>query len=223
MIDELLQVVAPHYCYGCGQIGGSLCVNCKYDIIDEGFERCIVCASPSPVGICSSCRTSYDKAWCVGERTDALRRSIDALKFERARAVHKSLAELLDERLPVLPAETIVVAVPTIASHIRKRGYDHTKLIARYFARKRNLRHVDALQRTSNTKQLGASRKQRFLQAEAAFSCPASLDSNQPYLLIDDIVTTNATVRYAARELKVAGAKDVWVAVLARQVLDKTG
>jgi predicted amidophosphoribosyltransferase len=48
------------------------------------------------------------------------------------------------------------------------------------------------------------------------------LDEAPVYLLIDDVVTTNATLRYAADALMTAGAKTVWVGVAARQPLDKT-
>lgn len=58
-------------------------------------------------------------------------------------------------------------------------------------------------------------------QAKGAFTCKASLDTDVPYLLIDDIVTTNSTLRYAAQALKGGGASQVWVAVVAHQPLDK--
>ncbi|HRJ06795.1 MAG TPA: phosphoribosyltransferase family protein [Candidatus Saccharibacteria bacterium] len=221
MIDEILQIVAPHHCYGCGNSGAVLCPNCKYDIIDEASSGCIVCQNPAIGGICSNDISTYDKAWYVGDRADALRRTIDAYKFERVRAAHKPLVDLLNSHLPVLPFGTAIVPVPTIATHIRQRGYDHTKLIARRLAAIRKRSFLDILARKSDSMQRGASRKQRFAQAETAFICRKALDPTVPYLLIDDIMTTGATLRYAAKTLKDAGADEVWVAVLARQPLDR--
>lgn len=221
MIDNILQILAPHHCYGCGQVGAVICTNCKYNITEEPFSGCIVCSRPSNVGICSKCQTSYEKAWCVGERVDALRQTIDGLKFERVRSSHKVLADLLNETLPILPQETRIVPIPTIASHVRQRGYDHTALIAHRFARLRNIKLDPVLMRATNSKQRGSNRKQRFKQAESAYICNSLLDPELPYLIIDDIVTTGATLQHAAKVLKDAGAKEVWVAVLARQPLGK--
>lgn len=221
MINKVLRIIAPHYCYGCAKIGTTLCENCKYDIVDEAVDVCMVCAQPSSVGICKLCHTSYDRAWFVGERSDILERIINAYKFERVIDASNSFASLLDMRLPVLPPDIIVIPVPTIAPHVRQRGYDHTARIAKLFGAHRNLAVRAVLRRRDSHMQRGRNKKDRFAQAETAFYCDSPLDPQAIYLLIDDVVTTNATVRYAASALREAGATTVWVAVLARQPLDK--
>jgi ComF family protein len=221
MINRLLQIVAPHHCYGCGKTGLLLCSNCKYDIADEPFEACLVCALPSQAGICAHCQTSYEAAWCVGERVDTLEALINGLKFARVKDAAAVLGELLDARLPELPATTVVVPIPTVSTHIRQRGYDQTLLIARQLSRRRNMILKQELSRRDRHTQRGQNKRARFEQAKTAFECRGSLDPAVPYLLVDDVVTTNATVRYAAQALKDAGAQIVWVAVTARQPLDK--
>jgi ComF family protein len=221
MINQLLGIVAPHHCYCCGKIGTILCGNCKYDIVDDPFEGCIVCEQPARSGICRSCTTTYSQAWCVGERAGSLRSVIDGLKFERVKDGAAVLASLLDERLPVLPSQTVIVPVPTIAPHIRQRGYDHTRLIAKTLGSHRKLAVRQILRRTDTHMQRGQNRAQRMKQAERAFVCNVVLDGSVPYLLVDDVVTTNATLQYAAACLQAAGAQTIWVAVLARQPLDK--
>ena len=139
MIDGLLALVAPHHCSGCHEIGTLLCDNCKYDISSEWSERCIQCLAPSPTGICSHHRAAYKKAWFVGERKDTLQHLIGGLKFQNTKAAAKHLADLLNDHLPDLPADTIIIPIPTAASHIRERGYDHMLLIAQHLAQKRNL------------------------------------------------------------------------------------
>jgi ComF family protein len=145
---------------------------------------------------------------------------IDAYKFENTCAAYGSLADLLHARLPDLPANTIVVPIPTISSHIRQRGYDHTLLIARSLAKRRGFVVTPLLRRQTDTKQRDATRRQREQQAEAAFYIQGAVDETRPYLLIDDIATTGATLRHAARKLKEAGAGTIWVAAIARQPLD---
>lgn len=222
MIDDLLQIIAPHHCCGCDKIGTLLCDNCKYDIVSEPLETCVACGKglASKTGICASCRVPYDRAWCIGERHDTLQRLIGNYKFTNARAAYRPLARLLDEQLPVLPESVRIVPVPTVASHIRERGYDHMLLIARELGRLRALPVEALITRQTATKQRDATRRQRIVQAKQAFICTRPLDEEAIYLLLDDVVTTGATVKYAAHALVDAGAKTVWVAAISRQPLD---
>lgn len=156
----------------------------------------------------------------MGERTDELRRTIDKYKFDNARAAHKILAELLSERIGQLPSSVIVAPIPTIPSHIRQRGYDHTLLLARELASLQKLHLIPhLLKRVTNTQQRGATKKMRRVQAKEAFKVTTSVDGGI-YLLIDDIITTGSTVNFAAKSLLNAGSDEVWVAIIARHALD---
>ena len=220
MINRLLQMVAPHYCYGCAKVGSLLCDECKYDITEDSLSGCIVCLSPSLSGVCLGCRTSYQRAWCVGERSDVLRDLINGYKFERAEAAYLSLASLLDLHLPQLPADTVLVPVPTIRRHIRQRGYDHVLLLARELGRLRGIPVQPIVTRRNNLVQLGKNRRDRKLQAAESFHAVGPLDQ-KTYVLIDDVITTGATLSAAAKSLKDVGAEYIWCAVIARQPLEK--
>lgn len=221
MIDRILSYIAPHLCCGCGKTGTILCDNCKYDIVIDKSLRCISCGVPLlSLGVCNRCVVPYARAWCVGERSGVLQRVIGGFKFQNVYAAYKPLADLLLDTLDELPAETVVVPVPTTAGHIRERGYDHTALLARRVAKIRQLTSRSVLCRVTTTKQRDASRAQRIAQAKKAFAVRGYIDTTVPYLLIDDVVTTGATIHYAAKALRDAGAREVWVAVIARQPLD---
>ena len=221
MIDTLLSFVAPHLCCECSKIGTLLCHYCKYNIISDMFLQCIVCGAPAEKrGICTTCRPPYEQAWCVGERSGSLQRLIDLYKFQNTYAAYRPLGDLLLGALPHMPPETVIVPIPTVPGHIRRRGYDHSLLLARYIAKKRGLVMQKALRRTTSTTQRGVGRRQRITQAKQAFKAPKPLSSDVPYLLIDDVVTTGATLHYAAKELEAAGATQIWAAAIARQPLD---
>lgn len=222
MIDALLSYVAPHHCSGCDISGTLLCDNCKYDIISEPFLQCAACGKNTAGrnGLCSQCRVPYARAWCVSARRDQLQRLIGNFKFTNAKSAAAPLAELLHKHLPELPADTIIVPVPTANSHIRQRGYDHMLLVARRLGKLRQLPVDTSLIRVTDTKQRSASARQRDVNAKSAFACPSILDANAHYLLIDDVITTGATVKYATLALQDAGAKTVWVASISRQPLD---
>jgi len=221
MIDDAIGFIAPHHCCGCGVIGTLLCDDCKYNIIDELNSVCIVCKRPTlSKCLCNSCNVPYDRAWVVGERNGALQRLIGLYKFERTRSGYKILGDLLHCVLPKFSPDVVIVPVPTVPSHIRERGYDHIMLISRYIARTRGLSCKALIIRKTNTKQRQASSSDRERQAKRAFTVNKKLDPNIPYLIIDDVFTTGATIKYAAKALKDAGAKNIWVAVIARQTLD---
>lgn len=226
MLDGLMSLIAPHHCSGCGIRGTLLCDNCKYDILEDTFVGCASCGKrlAGKSGICARCRVPYARAWCVAERRDTLQRLIGNFKFTYTRSAYKPLAELLHEHLPELPRNTVIVPVPTAHSHIRERGYDHMLLVARQLSRLRDRPLENKLLcRATNTKQRSESARKRTKQARVAFETTRPADPSAIYLLIDDVITTGATVKYASKALLDAGAKEVWVASISRQPLDQQG
>ena len=221
MLIRFSDLLAPHYCCSCGEIGAILCDYCKYNIISERVMQCISCErlTGGDESLCRQCALPYSRAWCVGVKTDELEKVIEAYKFGRAKSAYQLLAQLLDEVVPLLPDDTIVTAIPTVAAHIRERGYDHAALLARRFAATRRYTYSTPLVRLTKTRQRGASRRQREAQAKEAFRAISTVTGT--YLLIDDVFTTGATVKYAAQALHDAGASEVWVVVLARQPFRK--
>lgn len=222
MIDRLLTVIAPHYCYGCGEVGHPLCDNCAYDIIHDGYDACLVCGKPSLSGVCQACAPDlpFSSAMCVAARSGVARRLLDEYKFERARAAAVTIAGLMHACYPDLPSGMIVTTIPTISSHIRQRGYDHAALLARRFVRLRGLEYRSLLERNTRVVQRGNGRQVRERQMQGAFACGQAL-GDRPVLVFDDIYTTGATLRAAASALAARTSGEVHVAVFVRQPLEK--
>lgn len=219
MLERLLSTIAPHHCYGCGILGSILCEYCKNYLLDEPFLRCIVCDGPTDEGALCLCHdVPYLRGWCVARREGAISKVIDAYKFERVMAAHETLAALLDAVVPQLPEQTVIVPIPTTPKNVRIRGYDHMLLVARSFASKRKLRCSPLLRRRNNiTQHFTKSAQERKEQAKSFFGVAPGVSSDVPYLILDDIMTTGATLESAARTLCDAGATEVWVGVLTRQ------
>ena len=220
MLDHTLALIAPHHCYGCGMIGSVLCECCKTDILDEQFLNCVVCGSPQ-VGdnLCRGHKKEYERLWCVAKRADVTERLIDAYKFHGVRAAYAACSRLLYERLPELPPATVIVPIPTAPRNLRIRGYDHMLLVARELGRLSGLQVTPLLRRRNNvTQHFAKTAAERKKQAQEFFEVRERLDGTPPYLLIDDIFTTGATLDAAARCLWEAGAEMVWAVVIARQV-----
>ena len=199
-----------------------MCDSCKYDIVSEPFERCLVCLLPSAdSNLCRSCAGAHSivDAWCVAARSDSLKTLLDRYKFVSARAAGGVATTLLDARLPILPDDIVITTVPTAATNQRSRGFDHTAHIARKLARSRGLTYLSTLRRLDNTTQHFRARAERLKLSADSFEIigkpPLKL------LLIDDIYTTGATVRACVGALKSAGVSEVYVAIIARQTLDE--
>lgn len=221
MLIVLKQLILPDYCSSCGEIGDILCENCKSDIIAEVSNICPSCRSPQPrSGECGRCVLPYSHAWYVGDHRGSLDKLVSASKFGSNRAGCDAQAELLDRILPRLPDNTVVVPVPTIARHIRERGYGHAERIARTLARRRGVSSIECIGRKTQYIQHGSSRSDRKRQAANSYFVNLNIDPAATYLLVDDVYTTGFTMHYVAQALRDAGASDVWIAVTSRQPID---
>lgn len=224
-IDLLLGAVTPHICKGCGAVDNGLCAECFADIIDTGYDYCISCGVlTTHDNLCGDCRAklAIDRAFVVGPRMGALRRLVGDFKFNSERGHAATIAQLLDATLPTLPTGTVVIPIPTIAPHIRRRGFGHTELVARVFARYRKLRYNSRLlKRATNSVQHGLSAADRRREAARAFMVnPRRVVVPREILLIDDIYTTGSTIIAASKLLRAAGVETINIAIVARQVKD---
>lgn len=219
MINQLLSLVAPHHCYGCGIPGVIICSCCENYILLEPFSDCVICgASSAHDNLCSNCKPSFDRAWAASRRQGELSNIINDYKFSRLRTADKPLARILSSGLPVMPENTVIVPIPTTLKNIRVRGYDHILLIAKKLSKIKNIPVACLLRRNNNTTQhLTESAKVRREQAKSFFNIKGTIDPDKTYLVIDDIFTTGSTIESACHTLKQAGTKTVYIAILARQ------
>jgi predicted amidophosphoribosyltransferase len=156
---------------------------------------------PTPIHL-ASCRSlaAYDDA----------REAVLALKNGGERALVTPLADRLAALVPSVDG-LVVTWAPTGASRRAHRGFDQAELLARAVARRRRLRTQQLLRRQPGPAQAGATGAERRRQPRfEARRCHA------PVLLIDDVLTTGATLSAAARALLASGAPEVHGLVVAR-------
>lgn len=169
---------------------------------------------------CPNCEMELLGLWAVGWRRGVLKKLVSEFKYESVRAIGEVLAEMLNEAIPdlakILPegAEVVVVPLPTIGKHVRRRGLDHTLILARKLAKKRGWKCEQILTRVVDTVQVGAKVKERREQAERAYKVSRGVDSRKYYLLLDDVWTTGASMKAVERVIREAGATKVMGAVI---------
>lgn len=219
MLDSLFSTFAPHYCLSCGRFGRQICDYCFYDIELSIRETCMVCHRLLQRQQCRTCRNLHGVRQIVlGEREGILERMMDEYKFACRRETHRVFAQLLDVHMPHFPAGSQIVPIPTAPSHIRRRGFDHTRDIYKRFATTRELAYAPLLSRLHNSAQFGATAAQRRYQAARAFKLNADvINVDTHYLLCDDIVTTGASMSAGVKLLRGAGAQHITVVALLQQ------
>lgn len=213
--------MAPHRCLNCGSEGTLLCAWCLPDAFPRLPSRCFACQKAAADSTtCVKCRRHIPikRIWAATQYEGLAHKLLHAYKFERALAAATIIASAISEALPYLPKDTIIVPVPTATSRIRQRGYDHAELIASHVAKLRGLNMIKAACRLTQSRQVGANRRQRKTQLQGAFIVTQpNVIKGASVLIIDDVATTGATLEALAGPLKSAGAKTICAAVFAQR------
>jgi len=178
--------------------------------------RCYRCLRPSLSGLtCPDCSaiSSLHRVQAATAYAGVAKELVWRLKSAGAKTAPRHMADLLVSRLSVTP-RTVIIPVPTATSRVRSRGYDQAKLLAHELSRKTRLPYRDCLVRSGKTRQVGTSRRQRLNQLHDAFRVKNARNlTAMDVLLVDDVMTTGATLEIAATTLRSAGAGRVEAAV----------
>ena len=224
LLERTISIIAPHHCFSCSKESNVLCEACALQVFGDALAACVLCGAPTiDAKICKGCasQTVLRHVWVASEYDGVVKRLIQAYKFERLKAAAIPLAAGMADALPYLGEDVLVVHVPTATNRIRQRGYDQSKLLAREIARLRGWRHVPALRRKHQLRQVGSTRAQRQVQALQAFEWTGVDIAGAHVLLVDDVTTSGATLVAAAKILAAAGAARVDAVTCAKQVLEK--
>ena len=228
-----VDVVLPPSCLLCGApVGdsGALCPDCWNRVSFIGRPCCARCGLPfdieaAPDAVCGDCaRTppAYDRARAAFRYEGAGRELILAFKMaDRSWVAPRLAAWLHRAAAPLLPDADLVVPVPLHRWRLLARRFNQAAVLAGLLARETEaLAAPDLLVRTRRTPpQTRLSRAARRRNVRGAFAVRPSrahLVAGRSVLLVDDVLTTGATVSACARALRNAGAARVDVATLAR-------
>lgn len=149
-----------------------------------------------------------------------IRRALAALKYTGSSRLAPILAELAAptlDRLLAITGPAALVPVPVHAERQRARGYNQAGLIAEELARRCDLTVVDALKRIRpTTRQHRLDRAARLRNLRDAFEAGGPVPRTA--VVVDDIITTAATLEACARVLRGSGCANVYALAIAREV-----
>ena len=217
-IGEALDLALPVTCGGCARPGTAWCRVCASDVAGgwEGPAR-QVWPSPTPAG--------FPPTWAAARYEGPLRHALSAYKDDARRDLARPLADLLAAAVTAAyPADAratvLLVPVPTTAQARRRRGDAPLETLARRTASRLPRGVAVCLDSGALTvrrrlaDQSGLTTRARAANLEGAFTAPDRV-AGCPVIVVDDVVTTGATLVEAARALHAAGVPVVAAACIA--------
>ena len=232
----VLDAVLPPRCLKCGDIlsaAQGLCPDCWQKLTWLGAPSCACCGQPFPfdageASLCGAClqqRPAYDRARAVFRYDDDSRDLVIGLKHaDRTESVPVLAAWMSRAGAGLLESTELIVPVPLHWTRLATRRFNQAGLLAQAIGRSAGLPVLpEALCRRRATRSQGhLGRLARFRNVKGAIAVSerhASAVANRRILLIDDVITTGATVESAAKALiSAGGARNVDVLALAKVV-----
>ena len=217
----MLGFIFPEVCLICAENKGYICNKCLKTFPRPCF-KCFRCSRKNPFGLyCTSCRKKDlpDRILAGLAYQGKLKDAIYQYKFEDAYKLSEDFSKSL---IPIVKGiknykRYVLTFVPLSRSRERYRGYNQSKLLADKVACYLKMQVLDLLERKGQdeTQVTSKTKLARKRNIKGVFSVKKDIKIPENIILIDDVVTTGATVEEATRVLKRAGVKKVVVVALA--------
>jgi ComF family protein len=219
LAGSALDFAFPATCSGCGREGPALCAACL-----PALDARLALPGGTPIGLAADLPAPLlQLEWCA-PFAGPVRAALHDLKYAGERRLAEPLGSAVARRWGRVGSGTqIVIPVPVHAERERRRGYDQAALIAEVAARELGLPMTRALERGRATvAQFELGRDERAANVAGAFRLRASgggsgLVVGHWVLLVDDVVTTGATLAACATALLRGGARAVSAIAVARE------
>lgn len=209
---------------GCRAFGAYLCTSCfaKVSFTDTGF--CVACQKAAIGGLTHPvCRKAFmiDGVFSSVVYRGVSKKLVYQFKYKpHVTDLQKTLLEFFYEGLiqkevlfAALQKGGVFIPIPLYKARLRKRGYNQSQLLAKGLSQKFALPMLDCLERIKNTQtQVGLSKDEREDNIHGAFVLKQGVELTgiEQVFLVDDVVTSGATLKEAAKVLKKAGIENVW-------------
>jgi ComF family protein len=209
IFKAFLDFLFPQNCLGCGIQGVFLCDNCLNALpqcYETGFDRPKIFAA-----------TFYEN--------DIVKNAIRRFKYHGVKSLAEPLAELIFTRCDLVnfttrPRLVVIIPIPLSKKRLKQRGYNQAELLAKSLSDKMSIRMIsNVLYKIKETlSQVEIKDKEKRLEnIKGAFAVKnPEIIKDKTVILVDDIVTTGATLKEARRVLMEAGAKKVIGLVVAK-------
>ncbi len=232
-IEALGRTIFPPVCVACGRPpceGGHLCCDCDADLdLLRAAPACPRCGSSSgphisAEGLCGRCRASsfsFDATARVAPYVDPMMKMLCRYKYRGSEYLDFYLADLMIRSLEQTMWHKNIEAVVPVPSHWMRRiteGVHPVMALAAQIGRRLNVPCLPVMRRVRFERhQIGLSLSDRIRNVQGAFALRPGVDVEDARIcVVDDVMTSGATLNEVAKVLKNAGARNVYNLVLAR-------
>jgi ComF family protein len=228
--ENILDILFPKICVGCGKEGKFLCADCGVKIKLSDKFICLNCGEPSIFGkTCAKCRdaVALDGALAATEYGNPIvRQAVYDWKYGLVKEMGEALGGLflhyLERHKTIFAAfdRPLILPIPLYKKRRLSRGFNQADKLAEIISKFFRYERAEILVRTKQTiPQSELEGEERQKNMAGVFSLlPGAKEkiSGRAVILVDDIYTSGATMNECAKLLKAAGAKEVWGVTLAR-------
>ena len=220
-----LDVLFPKHCLVCNYEGQLICANCLGKLITDKKQVCINCQRPSILGLthpkCMSPQSPDALMTFYNYHDPAVAKILVAGKYyflpEVYEILGKEIAGAITGGSKNFLANAIIVPVPLHSQRQRWRGFNQAEILATTLTRQTGLPIKHLLKRIKPTRvQKDLSQAQRLQNIRDVFQITSPEARGKNVLLVDDVVTTGATLREAVKVLKRNGTAKVICLAVAR-------
>lgn len=218
MRPALLDLLLPPACAACGRFGSVLCAECQRSFTRPDPGDFVVADAGVVLG------TALTLGLGAFVFTGPMRRALGRLKYAAAARAARPLAEAAAPALRRLTAvagtTAVLVPAPLHVARQRQRGYNQAALLAAELARVTGLPTADILERHAATERMHhLDRAARLRNLRGAIRLRAGTGARpRTAIVVDDILTTSATLEACASVLLEGGAESVYGFAIAREV-----
>jgi len=235
LFKKVLDFIYPRICISCGKVNFEnhldyICEDCGKNILNSN-ARCLRCGEPllgkyeDSRETCAKCfevKFHFERAYCPTLFVDANAEVIKELKYKSGFHLLNDIVKIFnsDPLFKEFTKDAILIPVPLHSSKMRKRGFNQTYEIAKALCKNSdNLKYANILKRITHTEtQTQLHRSERAENIKNAFALKKnSLDKNSKIILLDDIITTGATLNECAKVLKKAHFTNVRAMAFAKR------
>ena len=221
-----------YVCYVCGKEldekhrEHSLCEKCLGKLPYRQAETCPVCGKyvtrPGPCVACNNANLPYKKAYAPFDYSGSIRSMVVNYKDRSKPWLHTYIAKFLIDYAKGMELKgDYIVYVPSSEQAIKRRGFEHNKKIAEALANALDIPLIEPLRRVFQKKDSrNLTTEERYANVRGAFVIKDGYDRTEligkSILLIDDVMSSGATITTCAQVLKLNGVREINLLTLAR-------